>query len=209
MLKKVVEFENFDGVITKKTLWFNFTKGEVMEMEMRGDQGLFAKMKQIINADNQDDIIDIFKELVLKAYGVRDGNDFIKNQDLRDRFASSEAYSELFIELTTNATAAVEFFSGIMPKGLEEVAEKVARQPDIPQEQIDAMMKQALAEQGKLPKASAEVVDMVQNASQNTTVPILTPPVRVDVVSQPLANGIPYDENDVREPINLTSNPTV
>lgn len=201
MLKKIVEFENYDGVKAKKTLWFHFTKAEVMEMEMKGNQGLFAKIKQIVNADTEDEIIDIFKELVLKAYGVRDGNDFIKTQDLRDRFASSEAYSELFIELATNAEAAVEFFSGIMPKGLEAVAEKISQQPDISQAEIDAMMRKALEDQGKLSKSSASVINMTPQAEVDIVPNYIPQNTNTPAVSQePIANGPVYNEHVDRVP---------
>lgn len=150
MLKKTVKYENFDGDMVEKTLWFHFTRAEVLEMEMKEKGGLYKKMRRIIDSEDQDEIIDIFKELILQSYGVRDGDDFIKTDDIRDRFSHSEPFSELFIELSTNAASAVDFFSGIMPKGLEEVVEKMVSQSDISQEEVNEMMTNALKAKGKL-----------------------------------------------------------
>ena len=53
------------------------------------------------------------------GYGEKspDGKRFIKNQELRDAFAQTEAYSDLFMELATDAEAAARFINGIVPQG--------------------------------------------------------------------------------------------
>ena len=58
------------------------------------------------------------KDFVLKAYGVKsdDGKRFIKNDEVRDSFAQTEAYSELFMELATDAGSAAAFVNGITPQ---------------------------------------------------------------------------------------------
>jgi hypothetical protein len=62
-------------------------------------------------------IVELFKDIILKAYGEKspDGRRFIKTQELRDGFAQTEAYSELFMELSTDANAAAVFVNGITP----------------------------------------------------------------------------------------------
>ena len=59
----------------------------------------------------------MFKDIVLKSFGVKsdDGKRFIKNQELKDGFAQTEAYVEIFMELASNAEAAAAFVNGIMP----------------------------------------------------------------------------------------------
>ena len=39
------------------------------------------------------------------------------DQELRDAFAQTEAYSDLFMELATDAEAAARFINGIIPQG--------------------------------------------------------------------------------------------
>ena len=64
------------------------------------------------------------------AYGVKsdDGKRFIKNERLREEFASSEAYSVLFMEIVTDADAAAKFINAVIPAGLIEEAANTARQ---------------------------------------------------------------------------------
>ncbi|MCC8097999.1 MAG: hypothetical protein LIO44_05490, partial [Eubacterium sp.] len=58
------------------------------------------------------------KEIILKAYGEKsdDGRRYIKSDELSETFSQTNAYSELFIELSTDAEAAAAFVNGIIPK---------------------------------------------------------------------------------------------
>ena len=83
-------------------------------------------IKRIIDAQDGPAIIKVFKELILKAYGVKspDGKRFIKSEELFTEFSQTEAYSNLFMELSTDADAASEFIKGIMPVEIPENATK-------------------------------------------------------------------------------------
>ena len=74
-------------------------------------------LQKIIDSKNQKEIVKLFKDLVLKAYGEKsdDGKHFLKTDAIRENFAATPVYSEIFIELSTNADAAAEFVNGIMP----------------------------------------------------------------------------------------------
>jgi hypothetical protein len=63
---------------------------------------------------------------VLKAYGVKsaDGRQFIKNDEVRDAFKQTEAYSIIFMELATDADAAAKFINGIVPEDLSKELQK-------------------------------------------------------------------------------------
>ena len=122
MLKKTIAYVDYNGMERKEDFYFNLTKAEIMEMEM-GTSGGFAEMVQrIVDAKDVPSIIKIFKDLVLKAYGQKspDGRRFIKNDQLREEFAQTEAYSQLFMELATDDKAAAEFVNGIVPAELSE-----------------------------------------------------------------------------------------
>lgn len=127
MFKKTVTYVDYNGVERKEDFYFNLTKAELMEMEM-GTTGGYAEMVQkIIDAKDAPSIIRIFKELVLKAYGVKsdDGKRFIKNKELSDAFSQTEAYSQIFMELATNDVAAAEFVNGVVPSDLaKQIAEQ-------------------------------------------------------------------------------------
>lgn len=127
MLKKTISYTDYNGVEREETFYFNLSKAECLEMEMGTVGGLEQMIQSIINEQDSARLIELFKEIILKSYGVKspDGKRFIKNQEVRDSFAQTEAFSELFMELATDADAAAEFINGIVPqKALEEAIAK-------------------------------------------------------------------------------------
>lgn len=129
MLKKTINYTDYNGVERTEDFYFNLTKAEIMEMEMSTAGGLAETIQRIINTQNMPALIKIFKDLILKAYGVKspDGKRFIKSEDLKDDFAQTEAYSQLFMELATDADAASTFINSIIPSDISaEVAKSGA-----------------------------------------------------------------------------------
>ena len=120
MLKKTITYTDYEGNERTEDFYFNLSKAELMEMELSSSGGMEKYIRRIISERDNAKIVAIFKELVLKAYGVKsdDGKRFIKSQQLRDEFSQTEAYSDLFFELATNADAAADFVNGIIPKNL-------------------------------------------------------------------------------------------
>lgn len=117
MLKKTITYTDYNEITHTETYYFNLSKAECMEMEMSTSGGLTEMINKIIETQDIPAIIKIFKDLILKAYGVKspDGKRFIKSEELSTAFAQTEAYSVLFMELATNAEEAAAFVNGIMP----------------------------------------------------------------------------------------------
>lgn len=117
MLKKTFTYTDYNGVERTEDHYFNLSKAELMEMELSTTGGLAEMIDKIVKAQDAPAIVKIFKELVLKAYGQKsaDGRRFIKSKELSDEFAQTEAYSQLFMELATDADAASKFVNGIVP----------------------------------------------------------------------------------------------
>ena len=128
MLKKTITYTDYNNNERTEDFYFNLTKAELMEMEMSTNGGLAEMINKIVVSQDAPSIIKIFKELVLKAYGEKslDGKRFIKNDDIREEFSQTEAYSQLFMELATDADAAAAFVNGIMPAGLSQEETKKA-----------------------------------------------------------------------------------
>lgn len=122
MLKKTISYVDYNGVTREEDFYFNLTKAEVMEMEMSTTGGLAETIQKIVAAKDAPAIIKIFKDLVLKAYGEKspDGKRFIKSEEISTAFSQTEAYSQLFMELATNADEAAKFINGIVPKDMVE-----------------------------------------------------------------------------------------
>jgi hypothetical protein len=121
MLKKTITYTDYNGETRKEDFYFNMTRAEVTEMELSIEGGLSDMIKRVTEAKDVPAIMKIFKDLVLRAYGQKspDGKRFIKSKELSEEFAQTEAYSDLFMELATDSTAAAAFVNGIMPQNIE------------------------------------------------------------------------------------------
>lgn len=118
MLKKTITYTDYNGVERTEDFYFNLTKAEIAEMELEVPGGMTTMIERITKTQDTPSLIKLFKDLILRSYGKKsdDGRRFIKNKELCDEFKDSEAYSELFMELATNADAASAFVNGITPK---------------------------------------------------------------------------------------------
>lgn len=121
MLKKTIKYRDYDGNEREETFYFNLSKAEVAEMELSVDGGLVKQIEKIVEEQDGKRIIEMFKDIILKSYGEKspDGKRFVKNQELKDSFSQTEAYSELFMELATDAEAAAAFINGIVPTDIK------------------------------------------------------------------------------------------
>lgn len=117
MLKKTITYTDYDGNERTEDFYFNLTKAEVAEMEMSYTGGMVKMLEKIVAEQDSKRIIEIFKDLILMSYGEKspDGKRFVKSQEIRDSFSQTEAYSDLFMELATDAEAASAFVNGILP----------------------------------------------------------------------------------------------
>ena len=130
MLKKTMTYTDYDGNQRTEDFYFNLSKAEVAEMEMSTAGGLDKMINRIIAEQDGKRIIELFKDLVLRAYGKKsdDGKRFIKTKELSEEFSQTEAYSDLFMELATDAEAAAAFVNGIVPD-MSDLAKKVNAAP--------------------------------------------------------------------------------
>lgn len=127
MVIKKIKYKDFNGVEREEEFMFNLTEAEITEMELMTEGGLSDSIKKIIAAQNTPQIIETFKNLLLKSYGQKsaDGRLFIKNEKLTEEFTQTNAYSQFFMELATDDKAAIAFINGIIPESMRERVAKV------------------------------------------------------------------------------------
>ena len=127
MLKKTITYTDYNGMTRTEDFYFNLSMAEVAEMEMSTAGGLAEMIQRVAQSQDGPNIIKIFKDLVLKAYGEKspDGKHFVKSSEKATLFSQTEAYSEIFMELATDAEAAAAFVNGIFPADL---VQKMAEQ---------------------------------------------------------------------------------
>lgn len=122
MLKKTITYSDLDGNDVTEDFYFNLSKAEIAETELSYDGGLTAHLKRIVEAKNGEQIIGTFKNIIMMSVGRRseDGKRFIKSDEITQEFMQTNAYSELFMELVTNADASAGFIRAIVPSSLSE-----------------------------------------------------------------------------------------
>lgn len=137
MLKKTVNYEDFDGNKRTEDLYFNLTKLEATEFaldlpdeitdEVAKEGASAANMEaatRIVQKLGGKGIIDYIRKLVLKSYGVKseDGKRFIKSEEISTEFSQTMAFDNLMMELLTDDNAASNFITAVIPSDLAEAA---------------------------------------------------------------------------------------
>jgi len=141
MIKKRITYENpFTNQQVTEEHYFHISKADLVEMEMSehgvkytaqdGEEltGMRAKIQRIIDSEDGKAIMTELKDIIRRAYGKKDGDRFVKSPEIADTFMGSEAFSQLFFELCTDAKAASDFIAGVVPGNLEQIAAEVAAQ---------------------------------------------------------------------------------
>lgn len=122
MIKKIITYEDYNGNKRNDEVYFHLSKAELTEMELSREGGMAAYYERIVKAEDRPTLAAIFKELLLKSYGVKseDGKGFLKKDaqgnPLSVMFEQTAAFDALYMELITDTDKAVAFFNGIIPK---------------------------------------------------------------------------------------------
>lgn len=150
MFKKTITFTDYAGNEKTEDHFFNLNKAELFELELLAgdepDKGLTETISRVAKDGKPREIISLFKMIIEKSYGTKseDGTRFIKSDKVWEEFSQSEAYSEIYFELVTNAGAASAFVRGIMPKEIQDRAEFLQAQRELadmdPRERSEALM---------------------------------------------------------------------
>lgn len=128
MLKKEIKYSDLSGNEVSEDYYFNLNKAELMELLVSEEGGFDEYLKRIAEAGDNRVILAELKKIVLLSIGnvSPDGKRFIKNQDIRDAFVETEAYSELlmwFFEDGGNNNAA-DFVNAIVSPGVRKAVEE-------------------------------------------------------------------------------------
>lgn len=116
MFKHTIEYVDYNGHQRKEDFYFNLNKAEIVEMEMSINGGLTETIKQLVVEEDQEKIVKIFKELILKSYGRKsvDGKYFEKSEEISRQFMHTEAFSNLYVKMMQDSTFAAEFFNKVI-----------------------------------------------------------------------------------------------
>lgn len=120
MLTKEITYTDYNGTVHTDKYYFNLNKAEIIKLNYKYNGGFEQHVKNIMKNNDERGMLETVEDIILMAYGEKaiNGIDFIKNNDIRNKFQNSEAYSELFVELISNPDKLTEFVNGIIPVGL-------------------------------------------------------------------------------------------
>jgi hypothetical protein len=122
MLKKTMTYTDFTGEVQTEDFYFHLTEADLIELEVAANgNSLSAWTAKISKEENGAELVKIFKQIIAVSYGVKsiDGRRFQKSPELFAEFKSTQAYSDLFRQLSTDHEMAAEFINGIMPADIK------------------------------------------------------------------------------------------
>lgn len=125
MLTKAITYEDYNGNKKTKNFYFNLSKYEIARMQMMENGGIEYKIKKMVESGDSKEIFSYFEDLVLSCYGEKsaDGEEFVKNDVIREKFKSHPAYEVLMLEFINGGEKAMsDFINAVIP---HEIAESV------------------------------------------------------------------------------------
>lgn len=130
MLKKMITYEDFNGQTQTEPFYFNLSESELTEMELLSDGRLSDTLSGIIRSESLRHLVMFIKKLILDSYGVPsdDGKKFIKSTELSEDFYRTNAYDELFKEITRDkdGKAMEAFIDGVLPAAVVKKIHEVS-----------------------------------------------------------------------------------
>ena len=110
----------FDDEPTTKKLYFHLSRREMFDFIKRYDN--VTSFEQWIQAamDNEDlyTMMKFFDDLIGSAYGERQGEKFVKSEQIKESFLNSPEYEKLFDLFMENPGLVKQFYEGILPEKL-------------------------------------------------------------------------------------------
>ncbi len=174
MFKKSMTFDDLEGNEVTQVFYFNYNKMEIAELLEFGCIQKYAdpnrtytpleKQLEILTlspeetglteAENTRRAYEIFQDLILDAYGVKEADNvtFTKNAALREGWANHVAFVELIFEFIANPQLAATFIESCLPSKMVAAAK-------------DQMQKDAQAGGGAR-LSSETITEMVEEAAR-------------------------------------------
>lgn len=131
MYVKAIKYVDYNGDTKTKNFYFNLTKSELAKMNLTAEGGMKEVIKKMINEDDNEKIVKLFEQIVLGAYGEKspDGEAFLKNDEIRERFQCHPAYDVLFMELLEGGEKSIaEFINAVVPNDISSKITDADRQ---------------------------------------------------------------------------------
>lgn len=138
MIKRTINYTDFDGNKKEEVAYFNMTRTELIAYSFDLPEDLTEELKdpskvnieevstRLFDKLGKSGIFEFVKNLVFKSYGIKseDGRRFIKSKELSTEFTQTMAYDEFIMDLFSgDGSKASEFINGLIPA---DMANKIA-----------------------------------------------------------------------------------
>jgi hypothetical protein len=121
MFDKQITYKNkFDGTEITDTYWFNVEASEIAEMKAAHQDDIGAYFRRIQNANNSEELIRFYRDMICLGVGIRVGNRHDKSEQVKKDFVETGAYNALFMELIQSPDQGVGFINDMFPQDLIE-----------------------------------------------------------------------------------------
>ena len=117
MLVRRIAYTDYNGDDQVDECMFNLSQAELAKMSLSQSGRLEDYIREMIRERDVERIGELADKLIRMSYGKKsiDGRRFIKSEELTTEFVQTEAYSELYMELMSDAEALANFIVGIVP----------------------------------------------------------------------------------------------
>lgn len=136
MVTYKVKCENlFTGEEEEVELFFHLTEAELTMLDF-ANKNKYSTFKENDPKNTVKENIELFEKILEKAIGKKsDNGDFIKNDQIRDSFLCSPAYSVFLGKLISGEIKIEEFILGCLPRSVSRQIEIKDGKPVVKTEQ--------------------------------------------------------------------------
>lgn len=134
MYKITETYTDYDDNQRTEDFYFNYSEAELTDLQFSVSGGLAGMIDKIIKTNDMPKLVELFRELIQKAYGVKsnDGRRFMKSPELTKEFTETVAYSQIYMRLATDSKAAQEFINNVVPKAMKDKMQQANQQNVVP-----------------------------------------------------------------------------
>jgi hypothetical protein len=126
MITITVKYEDLNDRVCNEDLYFHLYKHQAMDL-LNGEGGLKKQLTNLMTTEDGEVAYDAFKMLVQASYGAKtDDGRFEKDDEATKRFMSGPAFDALIDLLESSEQVALDFVTGIFPKGMLDEAKMEA-----------------------------------------------------------------------------------
>lgn len=181
MIRKVIQFKNFNDETETGTFFFNMSKGELVMQQMAAvdqhTESFQDKLEKIGKNLQGKALVDTLREIIFDSYGEKtvDGKQFVKIRDgkhLVENFLSSGAYSELVVELLSSADGMADFINGLMPADLRDSVNQEVNRVQAARERSQANLQGHKSKADPAPKYTPVVREEEVPTVETSTAPV-------------------------------------